>query len=112
MKKINLFKLFSITALIAASSFIFIGCDDDDDVDDTTYTLSGSASGSQEVPAVTTTATGTLTGSYNANTNTLNYTINWTGLSGVANAIHFHGPALVGVSAGVIHPLNIANNAA
>ena len=85
--------------------------EDDDDMDNSqTYSLSGNASGSQEVPAVTTSATGSLSGTYNSGTNTLNYNITWTGLSNVVTGIHFHGPALVGAEAGVIHGLTITTN--
>ena len=74
------------------------------------YTVSGNASGGQEVPAVTTTATGTLSGSYNATRNMLTYNISWTGLSGVITAAHFHGPAMSGASAGPIHDITIGTN--
>jgi hypothetical protein len=77
----------------------------DDPVVDNNYTLSGNANGSQETPPVTTAANGTLSGTYNASTNTLQYAITWTGLSGAATAIHFHGPAVAGASASPIHDL-------
>lgn len=86
--------------------FLFIlafaaGCDKDDDDEPakTSYTLSGSANGAQEVPAVTTNATGTITGTYNSSSNALSYTITWTGLSGAPTLMHFHGPALAGANA-------------
>ena len=44
--------------------------------------------GANEVPAKTTTATGDAT--YTINGTTVNYTINWTGLSGNATAGHIH----------------------
>ena len=111
MKQISLLKKLSFAALLS-TSLLFIGCDvDDDDVfDDNMYNVSGNASGSQEVPAVTTSATGTFVGSYNANTNVLNYNINWTGLSNVASMAHIHGPAVAGASAGPIHSLSITSN--
>jgi hypothetical protein len=113
--KINFFRktLFSALA-IAGTALIITSCDKDDDDDDDdnnkTYTISGNASGAQEVPAVTTTATGALSGTYNARTNTLDYNISWTGLSGVASAAHFHGPAAAGVSADVLVPITITTN--
>lgn len=67
----------------------------------TTFTVSGNATGAQEVPAVSTTATGTITGTYDSTTNKLNYTITWANLSGAPNLMHFHGAALPGVAAGV-----------
>ena len=94
------------------SILVGAGCKKDEVVEDHDYTISGSASGAQEVPAVATGATGSITGNYNDVTNVLTYSVTWTGLSGTANAAHFHGPALPGVSAGVIVPFTIANNAA
>lgn len=77
--------------------FSTTSCDDDDEDEiKTQYTLSGNATGAQEVPPVSTNASGTLTGSYNSATNTLTYTINWSGLSGAPTMMHFHGPAAVG----------------
>lgn len=111
MKTVNLLKMFAITAVIAATSFVLVSCEDDeDDMDQRTYTLSGSASGSQEVPAVTTTATGSLSGTYDARTNNLTYNITWTGLSGIVSVMHFHGPAVVGAEASPIHDLVISTN--
>lgn len=85
--------------------FATTSCDDDDDDPiETQYTISGNATGAQEVPPVNTTATGTLTGSYNSATNTLTYTINWTGLSGAPTMMHFHGPAGVGeIASPIVH---------
>jgi len=94
---------FTMKALLLASSFLaftIVACDkDDDDQPKTNYTLSATANGAQEVPAVTTTATGTVTGSYNASSNALSYTVTWTGLSGAPTLMHFHGPALAGANA-------------
>lgn len=112
MKKMSFLRKFAAASMILASSvFVFSSCDNSDDGgNDNMYTLSGSASGSQEVPAVTTSATATLTGTYNANNNRLDYTINWTGLSGVISMAHFHGPATAGMNAGPIHDINITTN--
>jgi hypothetical protein len=112
MKKMSSLRKFAAATMILASSmFVISSCDDNDDgTDDNMYSISGSASGSQEVPAVTTSATGTLTGTYNASNNRLDYTINWTGLSGVVSVAHFHGPAMAGASAGPIHDINITTN--
>jgi len=67
----------------------------------TTYTVSATLNSGSEVPSNTTTGTGTLTGSYNSSTYKITYTLSWTGLSGVPTAMHFHGPAIAGQSAGV-----------
>lgn len=101
-----------IGAALLASSLLITSCDkEEDDMDnDTTYAVSGNASGSQENPAVSTGGTATLTGTYNARTNLLNYTVNWTGLTGLATAMHFHGPAAIGVNAGAIQDISITTN--
>ena len=110
MKTSMFFK--SMIPLMALSmACVITSCDKDDDaMNDKTYTLSGNASGNQEVPAVATSASGTLSGSYNARTNLLTYNIAWTGLSGNVVVAHFHGPAAAGVSADPIHDISIANN--
>ena len=85
---------------LAAVLFATPACDkDDDDEPDTEYSLSGNATGAQEVPTVTTAATGTLTGNYNSSTNMLTYNISWTGLSEAPTMMHFHGPAVAGTNA-------------
>jgi hypothetical protein len=115
MKNKPFFKrhLFAFLAIFSGALLLtFTACDkddDDDDMDDT-YTISGNASGAQEVPAVSTGANGTISGTYNARTNTLNYSISWTGLSGIASDAHFHGPAAAGVSAGVLVPITVTTN--
>ena len=79
-----------------------VSCDKDDDKPlSNKYNITGSANGAQEVPAVTTSGTGTITAVYDADNNKLDYTINWTGLSGNVNNMHFHGPADPTISAGV-----------
>ena len=113
MKTFNLLKKWPLILSIFVVSALVASCDkDDDDIDEQKYSLSGTASGSQEVPAVATTATGTLTGTYDADNNRFDYTINWSGLSGMVTAMHIHGPALTGANAGVIHQLSITANGA
>lgn len=105
----NFFASIAGTALV--SLLIFTACEKEESNSNprsSKYTLSGSASGSQEVPAVTTNATATLTGSYDTVSKSLIYSISWSGLSGSATMAHFHGPALAGESAGVLEPLTIS----
>ena len=91
-----------ILLIASISIFAFSSCDkDDDDTPKTNYTLSATANGAQEVPAVTTAATGTVSGTYNSSTNALSYTVTWTGLSGAPTLMHFHGPALAGEGSGL-----------
>ena len=103
----------SVAGVAIAGMLVFSSCDKDDDDKDVKgakYSLSGTASGALEVPAVTTTASGTLTGSYDTVSKSLIYSINWTGLSGDATMAHFHGPALAGEIAPPIETLTITTN--
>ena len=52
--------------------------------------VSGTLSGSQEVPAVTATGTGTVTGTYTPSTKVLNYNITYSGLTGAPTGAHLH----------------------
>jgi hypothetical protein len=110
--KIKLFSKNALIVLCAGVSLALASCDNDDDnpANDKMYTVSGDASGAQEVPVVTTTATGTLSGTYDSKTNVLQYNINWTGLSGDVSAAHFHGPALAGADADPIIHLTVTTN--
>ncbi len=109
--KMKLFSVATVFGLLASSALVFTSCDKEDDVNnDVKYSLSGNATGSQEVPAVTTSATGSLSGKYNATTNLLEYDIDFTGLSGTVSVAHFHGPALAGVSAPPVIDLSITTN--
>lgn len=111
MKTIGLFKKAFLAVTILASALLFTSCEKDNvDDDDDTFTVSGNASGSQEVPSVATTGSATLTGTYNSDNNQLDYTINWSGLSGAATVAHFHGPAAAGVSAGPLVDIIITVN--
>ena len=106
----NTFFTLLATSLITCS--FLVACDKDDEIDDddNMFTLSGNASGSQEIPSNTTTGTATLTGSYNRSTNSLNYTINWTGLTNNLAAAHFHGPASATETAGPMLDITIGTN--
>lgn len=99
-----------LAAIALSSACIFASCNKDNNDEGTNYTLSGTATGAQEVPAVNTAATATLNGSYNTRTNKFTYNISWNGLTDVVTDAHIHGPALVGVNAGVLHPLTVTTN--
>jgi len=77
------------TALAGAVSFSSCDDDDDDQVNNM-YTISGSGSGSQVVPAFSGTGTGTISGTYDNQTNMLNYNIGWTGLTDTASTVGFY----------------------
>jgi hypothetical protein len=65
------------------------------------YTVTALLDGLQEVPVVVTTGTGSLTGTYDDVTNVLTWSGSFSDLIGTSTDAHFHGPAAVGVSAGV-----------
>ena len=58
-------------------------------------------SGESQVPPVGTPGTGLLVAAYDTDAMTLRWTITYQGLSGPPTAAHFHGPAALGVNAGV-----------
>ena len=107
-------KKVSFLSLAILSSFVFFtivtSCSkNNSNTPNTSYKLSGTASGDQEVPAVTTTGTGTLSGTFNSTTNALHYNVSWSNLSGTATAAHFHGPAAPGTNSGVVIPFKVIN---
>lgn len=60
--------------------------------------------GANEVPPVASGASGKVDAVLNKDTNLLRWQLSYEGLSGPATAGHFHGPAPVGVNAGVALP--------
>ena len=101
-----------LATCLITTSVMLTACDkdDDDNNNNAMYTLSGNAAGSQEIPTNATTGTATLTGTYDAGTNSLSYTINWTGLTGVATVAHFHGPASTTETANPMVDITIVTN--
>lgn len=91
--KIKQILVFTATAILLSSFFLACSKNDEPPVDNRPYTLSGNASGSQVVPAVRDSGNATITGTYNPGTHVLNYTSNWTGLSGAPIAAGFYGGA-------------------
>jgi CHRD domain len=61
--------------------------------------------GSAETPPTASTGTGTLTATYDTDTKKLEWTVDYSGLTGPAIAAHFHGPAPVGKAAPIEVPL-------
>lgn len=88
-------RFFLITATVVMSAFVLSSCDkDNDDNNNTTmYSISGNASGSQMVPAVSGNGSATISGTYDPNTRLLTYTTNWTGLSGAPTSGGFYSGA-------------------
>jgi hypothetical protein len=58
--------------------------------------------GAQEVPAITTSGSGTWTATLDQSTNILTYQLTFSGLGSAATMAHIHGPAAVGVNAGIL----------
>ena len=61
--------------------------------------------GASEVPATTAAGKGMATATLDTATRTFNYMMTYEGLSGVATAAHFHGPALANNNAPPVVPI-------
>lgn len=59
-------------------------------------TVSGTLTGSQEVPAVTSAGTGTLTGTYDQATKVLNYSVTYSGITPTIGHFHIGAPGVKG----------------
>lgn len=66
-----------------------------------TYSISETLSGLEEVPPNVSPASGVLIANYDDVTNTLIFTVSWQNFMAGTTAGHFHGPAPIGVNAGV-----------
>ncbi len=113
MKTKNIFSKFLFACALTSAVVLISSCSKDDDNNNNnakTYTLSGNGSGAQESPAVTTTGTSTFTGTYNSGTNKMDYTINWTSISGVATSVRLYSGASAGQNATVFTDLTIGVN--
>lgn len=62
----------------------------------TTMQVTGTLSGANEVPAVSTQATGNVTGTYNKSTQVLTYTVTYSGLTPTAGHFHIGAPGTNG----------------
>lgn len=58
-------------------------------------------SGANQVPPVDAAGNGELVARFDTDTRLLSWTVTYTGLTGTPTAAHFHGPAELGVNAGV-----------
>lgn len=99
-------KWFQTTAfsLLTCALFALASCERDAEQKKTTdYQKQGlPLTGAQEVPATPTTALGSMDVFYSKETRVLNYTVQWSGLTGAVTAMHVHGLAPKGFSAGVV----------
>ncbi|PJJ58890.1 CHRD domain-containing protein [Hymenobacter chitinivorans] len=89
-----LYSLVLLAGLVSATA-----CSKDDD--DTAaapapLTVSGTLSGAQEVPAVTSSGTGTVSGTYNKTTKELKYTVTFSGITPTVGHFHIGAPGTTG----------------
>ncbi|HET6432913.1 CHRD domain-containing protein [Dyella sp.] len=68
-----------------------------------TVTLSGTFAGEHGTPQH---PTGTVDATLDTDTHRLDYTIDYSGLSGPVTVAHFHGPAGAGTEAGALQPID------
>jgi hypothetical protein len=68
-----------------------------------------SLDGAQETPPVVTPGTGSGTATFDTVTKMLSLNVSYSGLVGTVTAAHIHGPAAVGVPAGIVFPLTATN---
>ena len=87
------------TGLALAAGLALAGCSDMAAMMGGKQNFSADLTGGQEVPPVTTPARGSTTATLDGST--LDYTVQFSGLSGPATGAHFHGPAAPGQNAGV-----------
>lgn len=97
MKQLKSWRSLLLGCAVALSS-VMVSCEADQQGITTgtvsrNYAISGNASGSQMVPAVSGNGSASITGNYNASTRMLNYTVNWTGLSGAPTSGAFYNGA-------------------
>lgn len=83
--------LLVLTTLALAS-----GCKKDETTTPAPMQLSGTLSGSAQVPVVQTSATGTMTGTYDKTSRLLTYTVTYTGLTPNGGHIHYGAPGKTG----------------
>lgn len=104
-------KLTAFTACIF-TAFILNSCQPDD-ITESGYFVGSNLpmNGAQETPPISVPATGTINATYSNNTKVLNFTIDWSGLSGLPVAAHIHGTGTAGYAAGVVKNLWTAPNA-
>lgn len=90
-------RIFS-TLLLATGLLATSACSDKDEPTPAPAlpVVSGTFSGAQEVPAVTTTATGNFTGTYDRTSRELRFTATYSGLTPVAGHLHLGAPGANG----------------
>ena len=76
--------------LSALTGLVLVSACKKDDETVPTMQVSGTLSGSQEVPAVTASGTGTVSGTYTPSTKELKYSITYAGLTSAPTGAHLH----------------------
>jgi hypothetical protein len=77
-----------------------------------TITFKSELNAKNEVPPNNSTATGTTEATFDTVTKTLTWAVTYSGLSGPAIGIHFHGPGEPGKNAGITVPFPFVGNPA
>jgi hypothetical protein len=95
-------KLVRLPALLCFMVLVFSACQRDDKDARIETNDNIPVTGAQEVPATNSAANGKMTASYNTETRMLNYTVQWSGLSGPVAAMHIHASADPGFNAPVV----------
>jgi hypothetical protein len=85
-----------LLAALAALTFTTACKKDDNSPAPAPMQVTGTFSGANEVPAVTTSATGNVSATYNKSTKTLNYTVTYSGLTPTAGHFHIGAPGVAG----------------
>jgi hypothetical protein len=85
-------RVMMISSAVLISTVALTSCKKDNTSTTTakSYTISGNANGAQMVPSVAGNGSGTITGTYNPNTRVLNYTTNWSNLTGAPTSGGFY----------------------
>jgi FtsP/CotA-like multicopper oxidase with cupredoxin domain len=95
-----------LIAALLPLAVIFTACEED--IADDVITRSTTMTGAQEVPAITTSGTAALNYTYNKKTKTLTYSVVWSNMTDSTTAMHIHGLALRGQSAGVLQSFTLS----
>jgi hypothetical protein len=104
----KLLKLTALPLFLFSALLFMVSCEREAELKKTTeYQKNGIVlSGAQETPAVPSTALGTMDVSYSKETRILNYSVQWSGLTGPVAAMHIHGLAPTGFPAGVVQTIS------
>lgn len=85
-----------LLAALAALTLTTACKKDDDTPTPAPMQVTGTFSGANETPAVTTSAIGNVSATYNKSTKTLNYTVTYSGLTPSAGHFHIGAPGVAG----------------